>query len=68
MVVGGWVNADHLTSKSSFTLLPFAESDTHLLPAGAKRHGHLNHREKAQAELPGRRHFRPHGAGTTDHP
>ena len=26
MVVGGWVNADHLTGKSSFTQLPFAES------------------------------------------
>ena len=26
MVVGGWVNADHLTGKSSFMQLPFAES------------------------------------------
>jgi len=26
MVVGGWVNADHLTGKSSFTQIPFAES------------------------------------------
>ena len=26
MVVGGWVNVDHLTGKSSFTQFPFAES------------------------------------------
>lgn len=26
MVVGGWINADHLTGRSSFTQLPFAES------------------------------------------
>lgn len=26
LVVGGWINADHLTGRSSFTQLPFAES------------------------------------------